>query len=317
MADTKISAMTAASALGGTEQIPAVQSAANVAVTANQIKTFTSNSPTLVTPALGTPASGNLANCTGYPSQVAGSSLTLQYNNAGSFGGMSGTSWDDTNRSLTVTGATVTTSNPVLNLSQTWNAGAVTFDGIKFNATNTASATTSTLIRLQSGGTDQFLVTRGGVARVNSSYGDTSQSFTLSFNSLSWVGTASITNGGDTILTRDAANTWAQRNSTNAQTNRLYGTYTDASNYRRIAKTMSTAGLGSIGPEGAGTGASGNLLVYFSGTTTVASLPSAASYPGGRAFVTDATATTFLSTVAGGGSNKVPVVSDGTNWLIG
>jgi len=38
---------------------------------------------------------------------------------------------------------------------------------------------------------------------------------------------------------------------------------------------------------------------------------------GARAFVTDATATTFLSTVAGGGANKVPVVSDGTNWLIG
>ena len=38
---------------------------------------------------------------------------------------------------------------------------------------------------------------------------------------------------------------------------------------------------------------------------------------GARAFVTDANATTFLSTVAAGGSNKVPVVSDGTNWLIG
>ena len=33
---------------------------------------------------------------------------------------------------------------------------------------------------------------------------------------------------------------------------------------------------------------------------------------GARSFVTDATATTFLSTVAGGGANKVPVVSDGT-----
>jgi hypothetical protein len=32
---------------------------------------------------------------------------------------------------------------------------------------------------------------------------------------------------------------------------------------------------------------------------------------------TDANATTFLSTVAGGGANKVPVVSGGTNWLIG
>jgi hypothetical protein len=54
-------------------------------------------------------------------------------------------------------------------------------------------------------------------------------------------------------------------------------------------------------------------LVY-----TVSTLPSAsASGTGYRAFVTDATATTFASTVAGGGANKVPVYSDGTNWKIG
>lgn len=51
--------------------------------------------------------------------------------------------------------------------------------------------------------------------------------------------------------------------------------------------------------------------------TTVGSLPSAVGKQGVRCFVTDANATTFLSTVAAGGSNKVPVVSDGTNWLIG
>ena len=51
---------------------------------------------------------------------------------------------------------------------------------------------------------------------------------------------------------------------------------------------------------------------------TVANLAAAATAgAGARAFVTDANATTFLSTVAAGGSNKVPVVSDGTNWLIG
>lgn len=51
---------------------------------------------------------------------------------------------------------------------------------------------------------------------------------------------------------------------------------------------------------------------------TVATLPAAATVgAGARAFVTDANATTFLSTVAGGGANNVPVVSDGTNWLIG
>jgi hypothetical protein len=51
---------------------------------------------------------------------------------------------------------------------------------------------------------------------------------------------------------------------------------------------------------------------------TVAALPSAATAgPGARAFVTDATAATFLATVTGGGSNKAPVVSDGANWKIG
>lgn len=51
---------------------------------------------------------------------------------------------------------------------------------------------------------------------------------------------------------------------------------------------------------------------------TVATLPSAVTAGvGARAFVSDATATTFASTVAGTGANKVPVYSDGTNWKIG
>jgi hypothetical protein len=42
--------------------------------------------------------------------------------------------------SATFNAATVTTSQPVLNLSQTWNAGAVTFTGLKFNAATGSSA---------------------------------------------------------------------------------------------------------------------------------------------------------------------------------
>lgn len=53
------------------------------------------------------------------------------------------------------------------------------------------------------------------------------------------------------------------------------------------------------------------------GVKTVATLPAAASNAYLRGFVSDATATTFNSTVAGGGANKVPVWSDGTNWKIG
>jgi hypothetical protein len=50
---------------------------------------------------------------------------------------------------------------------------------------------------------------------------------------------------------------------------------------------------------------------------TVGGLPSAATCgAGAMAFVTDATSTTAYATVSGGGSNKVLVISDGTDWII-
>lgn len=52
--------------------------------------------------------------------------------------------------------------------------------------------------------------------------------------------------------------------------------------------------------------------------TTYSSLPIAATAgAGARSFITDANTTTFLATVAGGGSNAVPVVSNGTFWIVG
>src|SRR5690349_8409032 len=61
---------------------------------------------------------------------------------------MAGTSWDNTNKALTITGATVTASNPILNLSQTWNNAGVTFTGLLLNVTNTNSAAASLLVDL-------------------------------------------------------------------------------------------------------------------------------------------------------------------------
>jgi hypothetical protein len=50
----------------------------------------------------------------------------------------------------------------------------------------------------------------------------------------------------------------------------------------------------------------------------VADLPSAETAGvGSRAFVTDSSVSTFGTTVVGGGSTKVPVYSDGTNWKVG
>ena len=52
--------------------------------------------------------------------------------------------------------------------------------------------------------------------------------------------------------------------------------------------------------------------------TTVSALPSCgAANEGERRGVSDATATTFLSTVAGGGTYHAPVYCNNTNWVIG
>ena len=51
---------------------------------------------------------------------------------------------------------------------------------------------------------------------------------------------------------------------------------------------------------------------------TYSELPLAgAAGAGARAFITDANTTTFLSTVGGGGEYSVPVVSDGSFWMVG
>lgn len=55
---------------------------------------------------------------------------------------------------------------------------------------------------------------------------------------------------------------------------------------------------------------------HFLGVYTVATLPSAGSNAGGFAQVTDSNSTTNGNTVAGGGANRVPVFSNGTNWII-
>ena len=52
--------------------------------------------------------------------------------------------------------------------------------------------------------------------------------------------------------------------------------------------------------------------------TTYSGLPLAGAVgAGSRSFITDANTTTFLATVGGGGSNAVPVVSNGSIWIVG
>ncbi len=63
---------------------------------------------------------------------------------------------------VTLTDGTQTTSTPVLSMTQTWNAGAVAFEGFKINITDTASAAASLLLDLEVGGTTRFGVRKDG-----------------------------------------------------------------------------------------------------------------------------------------------------------
>ncbi len=76
----------------------------------------------------------------------------------------------------------------------------------------------------------------------------------------------------DLILARDAANTLAQRNGTNAQAFRVYNTYTDASNFERV-QLYTSGTFGGVGWTHNGTGSarnfqvSGNQLVLQTGAS--------------------------------------------------
>jgi len=76
------------------------------------------------------------------------------------------------NTKLTLTGATETgSSNPVLDITQTWNNAATTFTGIKSNITNTNSASGSLLLDMQLGGTSFFNVRKDGFTNIGNPAG--------------------------------------------------------------------------------------------------------------------------------------------------
>lgn len=87
----------------------------------------------------------------------------------------------------------------------------------------------------------------------------------LGVNALQWA--PNPAGVADISLTRDAANTLAQRNGTTAQVSRIYNTFTDSSNYERGVVGWS-GNVFSIGTEYAGTGVFREMRVQFNGTTT-------------------------------------------------
>ena len=59
----------------------------------------------------------------------------------------------------------------IYDLTDTWNAGGTTFNAIKMNVTDSASAVASKLVSLQTNGTEHFSVTKAGVGYVSGNLG--------------------------------------------------------------------------------------------------------------------------------------------------
>lgn len=238
----------------------------------------------------------------------AGSGTELQYRDGSTFGAMGGTEWDNTNRALTVTGATLAASAPILYLTQAWNNAAVTFTAEKSNVTSTASAAASLLRDWQVDTVSKVAFRKDGAIQALGLYGtygstgagafwtgsnqalmgsasgsvhvlagnlNTGSSYTAikkpRFYSSGLIGLgASDTVGAGTLdvyFGRDSLGVFAVRDGTTAQTLRVYGTYTDASNYVR-ASLAATSTAVTLAAETAGTGADNVPVIINPGGTS-------------------------------------------------
>jgi len=272
---------------------------------------------------------------------AGGSDTQVLFNDGGTLAGDSGFTFNKTNNTVDLGGATVTASDPVMDLSQTWNSSGVTFTGLRIAVTNTASASDSRLVDLSVSGTSKLRVLRDGSIYYGSGADGNVALASGSFNTfaLKARGQASIyvsdgdvkigssfgaslgfvagaANGtADVRLIRDAAGVLAQRNGTNAQTFRIYRSYTDASNYSRWTVKWNTS-TAILQAEGAGTGTNGSTAFNDAALATNATvgflmIPSCAGTPTG----TPADIPTGQSPIVYDSTNKKLCVWDGAAWV--
>lgn len=242
--------------------------------------------------ALGTPSSGTLTNATGLPAAgVVGTAAVL---GANTFTATQTITPAVNTNALAVTGYSLTGTNTsaLLDLAGTWNTSGVA-SGLKLNIVNTASATGSKLLDFQINGSSKFyasiggtsqavystigLIVGGGLASGNA--GLTTFGFSSDWNV---SGNAQVSSGGmfgwttsstdartstvDLSLFRDSPNTLAQRNSTNSQKLRVYGSFTDSSDGDWLESSKSAGGAAYIRTVANGTGTASTLSLGTGGT---------------------------------------------------
>jgi len=237
------------------------------------------------------------------------------------------------------------TGNPLVNWSAVWNNAATTFTGIQFDVTDTASAAGSLLMNLRVGGASRLSVEKDGTLYNNGFSIGTAAGYRLNTNGVKaatgtalYADTAGIqisgTNGinftvgqvgnsaGDLVITRDAADTLAQRRGENPQAFRIYNTFTDVLNYERGALQWQSNEL-QLRVDGVGTGqnrplqilVAGQIVAYFS------SLGNRSVALGAGAVATNATSGfVYVPTCAGAPTGvpesytgRAPIVVDTTN----
>lgn len=221
----------------------------------------------------------SIPDATGTIGLVNGPTGSIQFNQAGALNGTS-----DFSTSLV------------------WNSATTTFTGLKLNVTDTASAADSKLLDLQVGGTSAVQVTDNKIQY--------SSSVVALYTGTGAGGSVDIAGIGslDTVPLRVSYSFITVANRAKVG----FTTGTNINSGVDVALSRDSAGVVKITDGSTGTG----YLKLI--PTTVGALTAAATVGAGtRGFVNDANATTFASVVAGGGSNVVPVYSDGTDWRIG
>jgi hypothetical protein len=193
--------------------------------------------------------------------------------------------------SLSLASGTITNTNPALTISQTWSNTNVAFGGLLVNITNTGSASASSLQEWQEGGVTQAAMRSGGYlylrnGRLASAVGGGyAESAVFLYNGTSKINSSNIVIGsastgagsaGVTLSTENGVeHVLALRNGTNPQTYNVYGSYTNATNYRRLSVGMSNSGIAYIRSEQAGPLTNASNFIYISGLpTNSAGLPS-------------------------------------------
>jgi len=206
---------------------------------------------------------------------------------------------DVSSTGMTSTALLYTRLAPTIN--QTVAPAAGTYTVLDINPTETSiGAGPHYLIRGRIGaGSDVFNVTNGGNITANAINVTSSGTAVIQFSGR-----------GRISAPADGTFTFTNANSTDFGLLQFGGTTSSFPAWKRngsqfLARKADDSGYTAI-----------TALQYQLSSNTVGSLPAASSWSFTIMAVTDATATTSRSVVAGGGANKVMVWSDGTNWLI-